>query len=130
MNKQYTRELKEDEEFWRNDEFDTVEDCLADYKGNYADENPQESIFVGEVEPFDISVDGRAVIGSLEENANDECGEIAEEWEPSVGKTCSAWQDLDEELTKVVVDWLKKHNDMPSFYNVVDIREVKVDERD
>lgn len=126
--KQYTWAQSEDEEFWRHDKFDTVKECVADYLENYTDGNPQESIFVGEVEQFVISVDGSRVIESVEENAYDECGECAEDWEPSTGKTLSDWTELDEQLTKVVVDWLKKHNDMPSFYNVVDIREVKVDE--
>jgi len=124
--KKYTWEIDDNVEIWRHDLFDTEEECVGDYLGNYARERPEESIFVGEVEPYSISVDSSSVIEGLEEQAYDECGECSENWEPSAIKGEENWNELDEQLTKVVVDWLTKHNEMPSFYNIINVREVAV----
>lgn len=124
--KQYTWEFDETEERWFHDKFDTVDECVSDYVENYSSEKPQYSIAVGEVKPFVISVECSQVIESIVESACDECGECAESWDPSDDKTRADWEDLSDQLSKVVVDWLKKHNDMPSFYSVEDIRKIAV----
>lgn len=124
--KEYTWETSEDKELWQHDTFETVEDCVEDYLENYAGESPQDVIFVGECERYTFSVDGSGVIENLEVQAYDECGECAESWEPSSGVNLKDWNELDEQLTKVVTDWLEKRNDMPGFYKVVNIMEVPV----
>lgn len=126
MSKKYTWNINNDDEIWGNGVFDTEGECIKDYLKNYAGESPQESIFIGKVVPFIVSVDGGSVIDQLEENAMDECGECSEGWEPSCGKTIDDWNELDKKLTDVIIDWLKKHNDMPTFYKITDVGEVSV----
>ncbi len=89
-------------------------------------EPPQDVIFIAECERYTFTVDGSAVIDNLEEQAFDECGECSESWEPSAFKKAEDWAALDEQLTKVVTDWLEKHDDMPTFYRVINIVEVPV----
>lgn len=124
--KEYTWETSRHKEIWEHDTFETVEDCVKDYLENYAEENPQEVIFVGQCERYTFSVDGSGIIDDLEEQAYDEFGECAESWEPSMFKRVEDWAELDEQLTKVVTDWLKKHDDIPGFYKIVNIVEVPV----
>ena len=122
--KEYTWETSNDKEIWEHDVFDTMEECIRDYFENYAQEHPQETIFIGECERYTFSVDGSGVIENLEERAYDECGECAESWEPSSGVSLEDWNELDEQLTRVVAEWLEKHNDMPEFYKIVNVVEV------
>jgi hypothetical protein len=124
--KEYTWETSKDKEIWEHDTFETVEECIQNYLKNYAGESTQEVIFVGECERYTFSVDGGSVIENLEEQAFCECGECANDWEPSSGVSLEDWNELDEQLTKVITDWLKKHDDMPAFYKVVNIIEVPV----
>ncbi|HCT63879.1 MAG TPA: hypothetical protein DIC60_01140 [Lachnospiraceae bacterium] len=126
MNKiEYTWAVSENTEIWRHDVFDTVEDCVQDYLENYAGEDLEESIFVGEVKPFEISVDSYRILETLSEEAYEECGDVAENWLyfRDIEKDT---EELNEKLTQVVIDWLKKHDYMPSFYKITDIRGVEV----
>jgi len=122
----YTWEVSENTEIWGHDVFDTIEECIKDYLENYADENPNESIFVGEVRAYTVDVNGSSVIDNLEEQAYDECGEVAENWYPSSIKGIEKWDELDKQLTDVVTKWLEKHNCLPDFYNIINVREVTV----
>lgn len=126
--KEYAWEFTKDKEIWDRGYFESVEKCVEDYLKNYAGDWPQDTIFVAECERYIFSVDGSAVIKNLEEQAYDECGECSEGWEPSLFKKDEDWRELDEQLTKVVTDWLKKHNDMPNFSSIVRVKEVSVGE--
>ncbi|KAF5039609.1 hypothetical protein DSECCO2_542090 [anaerobic digester metagenome] len=126
--KEYTWEITKDKEVWEHGYFESVEKCVEDYLKNYAGDSPQGTIYVAECERYIFSVDGSAVIDNLEGQAYDECGECSEGWEPSSGIGSESWAELDEQLTKVVCDWLKKHNDMPDFYSIVNVKEVSVRE--
>lgn len=127
MKKEYTWEFVRDKEEWDHDVFESIEECVMDYQKNFKEDKAQDVIYVGECEHYTLHVDGRGIIEGLTEEAFDDCGECAEGWEPFVGKQERDWAELDRELTKVVVDWLVKHNDMPAFYNVSNIVEVKVE---
>lgn len=126
MNKQYTWVTEEYCEYWKNDTFDTVDECIEDFKEQVAsgEIDTQEHIFIGECVPFTINVNSRLVIEKLEEDVCDNVGDIEEDWISE--KTLKDWDELDEQLTKVVCNWLKKHNEMHSFYSVENIRKVEV----
>ncbi|HBF65992.1 MAG TPA: hypothetical protein DDW34_09885 [Clostridium sp.] len=124
--KEYAWEFTKDKEVWEHGYFESVEKCVEDYLKNYASDSPQNTIYVAECERYIFSVDGSAVIDNLEGQAFDECGEAAEGWEPSSGIRDESWSELDEQLTKVVTNWLKKHGDMPNFYSIVSVVEVPV----
>lgn len=122
----YTWEYSDNNDIWQHGTFDTVEECVHDYLENYAVDIPQEYIFVGIVEPYKINIDSGNIIEMLEQQAFDECGEVAENWYPSSIKDNSGWEELDENITKMIINFLELHNEMPTFYNIVDVREVAV----
>jgi len=130
MNNQYVYANTKDAEFWGSDTFDTFKECVKEYLACKNFDVPLEYIYVGEVTPYDVQIDGTQVIERLEEEANGECGECAENWDALFVDSESDWNDLDEALAKVVKDWLSKRNNLPTFGQVTNIREVKVSDYD
>ena len=122
----YTWEYNDDTELWYNDLFDTVEDCIADARDNYMVEIG-ETIAVGEVVPYEPYVMADNILDELEEDAYEECGEIAEDW------NAYSWKDdkesLDElsnKLTEIVRQWLKDNGTYPYFYKIKNVKTVEV----
>jgi hypothetical protein len=111
------------DELWSKGTYDTVEECLNEarrdtyYKGQV--------IYVGEVIPYTFTVDADDVLERLGEQAFYEVGEAAYEW-PSY-KRDESLAKLSDDLTACVTNWLKKRNDLPSFYNIGNIRAIGVD---
>lgn len=122
----YTWEYNDDTELWYNDLFDTVEDCIADARDNYMVEIG-ETIAVGEVVPYEPYIMADDVLDKLEEDAYEECGEVAEDW------NAYSWKDdkesLDElsnKLTEIVRQWLKDNGTYPYFYKIENVKTVEV----
>jgi hypothetical protein len=122
MTKQYTWNTSMDAEWWDYGIFESIEECIEDSK-NY---EVTDSIFVGEVEPYEINVDADRVLEDLEQDASDECGEAAEGWCPSYDIERTEIDHLSAKLTNIVRAWLKQQNYLPHFYNIINIREVDV----
>lgn len=120
--KNYTWEYSQEEEIWRHDTFDTIEECVADAKENYGLSNG--SVFVGECVLFDTYVNAYDVLEQLKQDAFDFAGECAEGWDLFVNM--AEVDELSESLTEVVKNWLKKYNREPSFYSVGNIRVIEV----
>lgn len=112
-----------DEDFWCHGEFDTVEDCIKDAKYNYY---ITDTIFVGEVEPYEIYVDADTILECIEEEAYNDCGEAAENWTPSRDVDQEEINKLSMALTTIVKTWLKDHRVMPNFYSINNIRGIDV----
>lgn len=136
MIKKYTWEFDENEEYWQNGTFDTIEECIHDAKEVMKDDyiGKHDVIYVGETEKFNPFVLAEDVIEHLEQQAFSECGEAAEGWdiwnslrEKGELKKKAAWNELSQQLTDVVNCWLEKHGLIPDFYNIVNIREVDLD---
>lgn len=122
----YTWEHSENEEFWNHDLFDTVEECLQDAKENYNVE-VGDVIAIGEVVPYEVSVFAGHVLEDLEQDAYEECGECAEDWETfSYKDDRNKLNELSDQLTKVVRAWLEKYDRKPDFYKIENVRTVKV----
>ena len=122
----YTWEYNDDTELWYNDLFDTVEDCIADARDNYMVEIG-ETIAVGEVVPYEPYIMADNILDELEEDAYEECGEVAEDW------NAYSWKDdeksLDElsnKLTEIVRQWLKDNGTYPYFYKIKNVKTVEV----
>ena len=124
--KEYAWEVNREKEIWDHGYFESPEKCVEDYLKNYAGDSPRDTIFVAECERYIFTVDGSTVINNLAEQAYDECGECSDGWEPTLFKKDEDWRELDEQLTTVVTDWLKKHDNMPNFSTLVRIQEVPV----
>lgn len=111
------------DEPWPNDTYDTVEECLNEARCDTYYEG--QKIYIGVVIPYTFSVDADDVLERLGEQAFYEIGDIAYEW-PSY-ECDESLSELSDALTTCVTDWLKKRNDLPSFYRVDHIMTVGID---
>lgn len=122
----YTWEYSENEEFWDNDVFDTIEDCILDAKENYGIE-PGETIAIGETFYWEPHVDAFNILERLEYDAWDECGEAAEGWETfDYKRDKEKVEELSEKLTEIVRQWLKDNGTYPGFSIIKNVRVVEV----
>lgn len=123
----YTWEYEETD-IWQHDLFDTIEDCILDAKENYLVESGIE-IVVGEVVPWEPYVFAGNILENLEENAYDECGEVAEDWyayDCSSEKGRKSLDELSDKLTEIVGQWLKGNGTYPTFYMIKNVEVVEV----
>lgn len=124
--KKYTWNYSENDELWQHDDFDTIEDCIADAKDNYS-MKPGDTIAIGETDEFRISVDATSVLDATEEQAFDECGEASESWDSYDYKNDKVGlEELSNQLTKCVEDWLRQRNNMPGFYKILNIKTIEL----
>ena len=125
----YTWEYSENEEYWTKDVFDSVEDCIEDAKENY-DIKPGETIVIGEPFYWEPYVSSINILESLEENAYEEVGEVAENWYAYDYKSEEGRKSLDElsdKLTEIVKQWLKDNGTYPDFYKIENVKTVEVE---
>lgn len=123
----YTWEYSENEEIWRNDIFDTVEDCILDAKENYCVESGTD-IAVGEVVPWEPYVMATDILERLEEEAYDEVGEVGGDWNAfNYNKDKEKLEELSDKITEIVKQWLKDNGTYPDFYRIENVEIVKVE---
>lgn len=123
----YTWEYEETD-IWQHDLFDTVENCILDVKENYLVE-PGTEIVVGEAVLWEPYVSAINILESLEENACEEVGEVAENWYAYDYKSEEGRKSLDElsdKLTEIVKQWLKDNGTYPDFYEIENVKTVEV----
>lgn len=122
----YTWEYDKDSELWRHDVFDTVEECVEDAKSELLSDAIK-TIAVGEVQKYEITIDATDVLDGIEEQAYYECGDASDGWNTYNYKTDR--EDLDElsdQLSQCVTEWLKKKNNLPHFYSVDNVKTVSL----
>ena len=108
---------------WPNDTFDTIEECLGEARCNPYYEG--QIIYIGEAIPYTFTVDAEYMLDRLSEQAFYEVGEVADDW--PYGYRSEDLDKLAEKLTECVTEWLKEHNDLPSFYKVSNVRAIGID---
>lgn len=115
MNKQYAWTDNIDNEIWRGGPCDSIKDCIAEaISEGYED---GDKIAVGLVDKYEVTyVDVDAILERLGMDADDEVGEVAEDWLTNVTKEQS--EELEAEILKVVKAWLDKHRHNPTFYKI------------
>lgn len=129
----YTWEYGENQNVWKHNIFDSVEDCITDAKKNYNVE-PGEVIGVWEVYSCNIHVSARRVLSDVQWNIISEFGEVAEHYslynvKLSKDKDSDLYKkinELSEDLTKIVEQWIKKNGNYPNFYNFKNVKAVEV----
>ena len=124
----YTWEYGETD-IWQHDLFDTIEDCILDAKENYLVESGTE-IVVGEAVFWEPYVSADLILEQLAEDAYEECGEVAEDWNAYDYKSEEGRKSLDElsdKLTEIVKQWLKDNGTYPEFYMIKNVRVVEVE---
>lgn len=123
LEKEYTWSYSENDELWQHDTFDSIEDCIADAKENYGI-GADDTIAVGIVEPYVVSVDAETILENLEENAYEECGDAAESW---IDYKKELIDQLSNRLTECVNQWLKETGNEPHFYKIVGVKTITVE---
>ena len=116
-------------DIWKHDLFDTVEDCILDAKENYLIESGTE-IVVGEAVLWEPYVSAELILEQLQEDAYEECGEVAEDWYAYDHKSKEGRKSLDElsdKITEIVKQWLKDNGTYPDFYMIKNVRVVEVE---
>lgn len=119
----YTWSFDRDAEIWGNEEYDTVEACLYDAKGEARLDESQMAVYIGECVPFLPEADCTDILDRLEEQAGEMCGEVGGDWDAYNWNEKEELQELNDSLTTVVCDWLKKYGYYPGFYAIQNIRE-------
>lgn len=127
MNK-YAWDFDIDSEFWNNGTFDSVEECIEDaiqYLTTAIDDSDEypKLVYIGNVREFVPKIGALHILERLEEQAQEECGEIGEDWDAYHYDEKERIAELEDALNKVVIDWLTKYNRMPNFYTVENIME-------
>lgn len=110
-----------DEIFRTNDYFDTKEEAIEFGKAELTWDGECPTFYVGQVQSVDfaIYVDPDQILENLAQSVYDEVGEVAEDYLRYVEK--AHYRILEEELNKVVHQWMDKFNYNPTFFSVVNI---------
>jgi len=121
-----TWNYKETDELWGHDQYKTEEECILDAKENYGMELG-DTIAIGTVYPYIVSADIDVLLEQLEQDAYEECGDAAEDWDISDSKHYGKEMDrLQEEVTKCINRYLLSIKEVPSFYKIDNIYTVTV----
>lgn len=121
-----TWNYKETDELWGHDQYKTEEECILDAKENYGVESG-DSVAIGTVYPYTVSADIDSLLEQLEQDAYEECGEAAEDWNISDSKHYGKEMDkLQAEVTECINRYLLSIKEVPSFYKIDDIYTVTV----
>lgn len=109
------------DELWQHDEFVTKEGCIEDAKKNY-DMKLGDTIVIGTIYPYVVCADVESLLERLEDDAYEECGEAAEDWDISSRKHYDKEMDkLQDEVTECINRYLLSIKEVPSFYKIDDI---------
>ena len=121
MNKYYWS-FDGDAELWNNSA-NSVEDCIfqANTENGY-DGYEHETVYIGESVPFVPTVDAESVLEQIQADACEFAGEIGEEWNAYNYKKMDEIAELNDALTKVVHDWMRKYGYYPNFSQVNNIK--------
>ena len=124
----YSWSFRRDDEIWDNDTHDTIEGCIAAAKNvNHLEGGHYAKVYIGQNEAFVPCVDASSVLESLEEDAYEFCGEIAEGWNACDLKAEKELEELNVALTTVVVAWFEKYGCTPGMYKVHGVEEYFID---
>ena len=118
-------------EVWDHDTFETIQECIDDAKVNYGVKTG-DTIYIGECQ--DVSIGGiyfDDVLCRVEEDMYEQVGEISEGWDIYSTNGCYAdrrpIQDkYNEKLRQLVIDYIKEIGETPTFYKVINEREIIV----
>lgn len=121
-----TWNYSKNDELWQHDQFETEEECTLDAKLNY-DMKSGDEIAIGTVYPYVVCADVESLLERLEEDAYEECGEAAEDWDISSRKHYDKEMDkLQEEVTECINKYLLSIKEVPSFYKIDDIYTITI----
>lgn len=121
----YSWSFDRDAEIWCAGE-STIRKCLAAAKEatkEYGVYNKAPSVvYIGENILYTPSVDAEDILDKIAEDAWDFAGEAAEGWDAYNSKKQDELDELSEQITKNVKQWLKKYKYEPNFCAIQNIR--------
>ena len=119
----YSWSYEEDMDIW-HESGKTIEDCIAQAEDtNKLPWHGKPFVYVGENVKWEVSVEPTGVLEALEQCAYEQCGEAAENWESFGPEMQAELDELGEQLSTVVIAWLKKSNREPVFYTIENIKQ-------
>lgn len=101
--------------------FDTREEAINEAKDYIDDES---TVFLGRIKEVDVRLPAWILLDKLGEIVYDQTGDYAAGYLSDVKQEHE--DELDKELNKVLLSWMKKHGYEPWFYSVDDVEEVEV----
>lgn len=116
-------------DIWLGDEYGTREEAIEACKKEYEYDRKEyegKTCYVGRVDNYNVFIDGYSIIDDFQDDAWSECGEVAEGFLSDVTKEQT--EELQDKLNDVLQGWLTKHNLQPTFGNMVDVEEIKIDD--
>lgn len=122
---------KPNEEIWDNDMFDTVEECIENAK---LEHDANDIIYVGKCIPVDIQgIYLDDVLERVEETMYEEVGQVTEGWDiysisGSYQYREPIYDKYQKQLEDLVLNYIKEIGEMPDFYKIRDITEIKIGE--
>ncbi|BFH11145.1 hypothetical protein P4K96_29105 [Bacillus cereus] len=102
----------------------TREIAIEEAIGDYGDED--KAIYIGQAVAPAIYVSACRIIDEIYENVAEECGEYADGFLDAVSK--EAQDALQERINAVLKAWLKEFGYEPSFYSVINIEKIDINE--
>ena len=117
----YAWSLRPDDDIWHGGPCASIEECIQE--ALFEGYEPGTKIAVGYIEPYvvkDMNID--VFIERLQMDACEEVGEVAEDWLSSITK--KQISELESEIEKVVLKWLKDIDEVPSFYKVLPLKDM------
>ncbi|WP_422423875.1 hypothetical protein [Bacillus sp. PSXD-155] len=117
--------LDSNNEIWTSDNYETKEEAiqaaLKDWTDRMvADRAAVDNEFqIGQFKQYAPWINADVLLDELYERATDECGEVAESW--LSGVPMEEGEKLQEQINKVVTEWLKGINEHPSFGSIENI---------
>lgn len=123
----YAWSFNEDAEIYMYGE-DSIEECIQEARRVREEEKIYKGyIYIGETSGYKASIDGETILDGLIETGYNDCGEVAENWDFDHLES-TAIEELEDDLTAVLDEWLKKWNVEPNFYMVENVKEYSLEE--
>ncbi|PTR77684.1 hypothetical protein DBA58_04810 [Bacillus anthracis] len=120
--------LDSNNEIWTSDKFEMKEEAIQAALKDWTDKMVADRAVVdnefqiGQFKQYSPWINADVLLDELYERATDECGEVAEYW--LSGVPMDEGEKLQEQINKVVTEWLKGINEHPSFGSIENIETI------
>lgn len=122
----YTWSFDRYADMWDNEEYDTAEECFNAAKEEGKLDECQTVVYIGECVPYIPEADCTDILDRLQEQAGEMCGDIGGDWCAYDWHKKEELEELNNSLTNIVCDWLKKYGYYPGFSSIQNIKEYRL----
>jgi len=109
---------------WSGEKFNTREEAIKAGQAEYAgDTREMKDFFVGQVDGnIAININTDNILDNIAESVYEQVGEVSEDYLGHVEQ--EDLNELESELSEVVLKWMKKHGYEPNYYKIVNTEAV------